>query len=51
MGRLVRRNLIGTREAFESSNLPQSMVRIDGAEVYWGGNTIAVVAPQEVKNI
>ena len=47
MGRLVRRNLIGTREAFESSNLPQSMVRIDGAEVYWGGNTIAVVAPQE----
>lgn len=47
MGRQVRRNLVGTREAFEKSDLPKSMVRIDGAEVYWGDNTIAVVAPQE----
>lgn len=47
MGRQVRRNLVGTRDAFEKSGLPESMVRIDGAEVYWGGNMIAVVAPQE----
>lgn len=47
MGRQVRRTMVGTREAFESSNLPQNMVKIDGADVYWGCDTIAVVAPQE----
>ncbi len=47
MGRHVRRNLVGTMEAFESSGLSKKMVRIDSAEVYWGGNTFAIVAPQE----
>lgn len=47
MGRQVRRTMVGTREAFESSNLPQNMVKVDGADVYWGCDTIAVVAPQE----
>ena len=48
MSRMLRRALIGTKPDFEIHRTQLSgLTKIEGAEIYWGNGTIAVVTSQE----
>lgn len=48
MSRVIYHTLAGTRASFEKNrNLFGNLAKIEGAEIYWGNGTIAVVASQE----
>lgn len=48
MSRVICRTLIGTRAGFEKNRSSLGdLAKIEGAEIYWGNGTIAVVASPE----
>lgn len=48
MGRIIRSIRVGPRVRFESvKHKFGDLAKIEGAEIYWGNGTIAVVASQE----